>query len=492
MAEFQYVTEMIKDDYLQWEPGTNIIFKQGTAAGKTYFTVNTFLPFAQSKGELSLYLSNRKELKKDIYGDIVSTLDINRVKVVTYQELQSWLRKGVKIAKYDNIICDEAHYFVADSWNGYTFKAYNYLCEQQPQARKMWMSATADVFFDKLIKKFNIPTKNIYEQEKNYKNVDGVYFYNKRSQLPDIINSIQMNYPGDKIVVYVNTISRLDKMHKTFGDKAIYYCSPSQHRPYTTAPYDRTGELNGDILFTTKALDNGISIKDRRFRHLIVELEQDMDTTIQAIGRKRSLDDSDTYNLYFYVPADSKVESRQRTCERELEPAYGFSDMGMQYFDELEKTGVDVEKLIRESKILRQDWRTGGIEINELAFDKHLIDLAQAQAVIEKGYEAVLFSRLGDDVVKKRKTLEVSNPTEDEDEFIEFLESNIGVKYFKAEQGTIIDAFKKRGFKSETMGKKVLNRFLKNGGYPYEIKSDVETSRAEGKHALTYWYISKN
>ena len=53
------------------------------------------------------------------------------------------------------------------------------------------------------------------------------------------------------------------------------------------------------ILFTTKVLDNGVNLKDRAIKHIIIE-QADMVEFIQCLGRKRIIDKDDTISLYFY------------------------------------------------------------------------------------------------------------------------------------------------------------------------------------------------
>ena len=91
-------------------------------------------------------------------------------------------------------------------------------------------------------------------------------------------------------------------MYCIYGDVASYLCSRFHAKDKTLSfiDYDcvQNFQFSKKILFATKSLDNGVDLKDRRIKHVFSEII-DVDSSIQAIGRKRPEDAEDTYNLYF-------------------------------------------------------------------------------------------------------------------------------------------------------------------------------------------------
>ena len=74
------------------------------------------------------------------------------------------------------------------------------------------------------------------------------------------------------------------------------------------------------ILFCTTALYNGIDIKDPALKHILVELWDPTDIA-QAIGRKRPVDQNDTFKLYLRYKTADELQSICGAIVKKIEPA---------------------------------------------------------------------------------------------------------------------------------------------------------------------------
>lgn len=70
------------------------------------------------------------------------------------------------------------------------------------------------------------------------------------------------------------------------------------------------------MLFTTKVLDNGVNLKDKAIKHIIIE-QSDMVEFIQCLGRKRVQSPDDTITLYFLSSVCS-IAGRYKELKRDL------------------------------------------------------------------------------------------------------------------------------------------------------------------------------
>lgn len=116
----EFISDIIKDEYEEWETRNIIFLTAPTGSGKTSFVLDKLVKHVESKKDSKiLYLVNRKILKKQIKKIIkidirpeIKNID-KIIKVKTYQELEAYY-EGNKYddgSKYDIIIADECHYF---------------------------------------------------------------------------------------------------------------------------------------------------------------------------------------------------------------------------------------------------------------------------------------------------------------------------------------------------------------------------------------------
>ncbi|WP_251386495.1 DEAD/DEAH box helicase family protein [Mediterraneibacter agrestimuris] len=127
-----YVSEVIKDNYENWNVGDCIFLEAPTGAGKTTFILKELLPFVNSLNMELLYLSNRFLLKEQIKQEIAEKQDLpaeltwlenveefDGITIMSYQKLQLLCQQEGYIwemnRRYQYVVCDEIHYLLEDS-----------------------------------------------------------------------------------------------------------------------------------------------------------------------------------------------------------------------------------------------------------------------------------------------------------------------------------------------------------------------------------------
>ena len=485
-TEKHYISEKIGNQYTEWK-NEGVIIASGTDTGKTTFICNTLIPYAYDTGKNVLYLVNRKSLYEQIKNRIKH---YPHVQLMTYQALQSFIRKGMLITHYDYIIADECHYFLTDGlFNQYTDISYKWLIEQKNNV-VVYMSATGNQLFSGLRLSGLVMPNRIYYIENDYSQVEAVYFYNK-NQITNVIDNILNRNPEDKILVFVNSIKRLKELHCIYGDTASYLCSQFHMKDESLSFIDykcvKDYSYSKRILFVTKTMDNGIDLKDKRIKHVFSEII-DIDSAMQAIGRKRPVSNDDRYSIYFLRYSNRAIRQFAKIEESDLLPV-----QKLMYDKEsfLQEYKADRE-LLRKNKILYGEMDEGDVlgtvHINHIVRRKFEQDVAIYNTMIADGYEKVFLKFLGKAFQAKTKELIID--IEEKDKFLEYLISVCDKKLFKEEQKELKNKFRiLLGLKDRYMGINTLNGKLKDCRYPYMIVSLRET-QGENKFKR-YWHIQQ-
>lgn len=487
-----WLSDLVGEDYKRWNK-ESIIFNCGTGCGKTTFVVKILTPYAKQQGKRILYLCNRKALFNQLEPDIG---DIENVDLMLYQKLQQILRKDEYIKPYDYIVADECHYLYSDAiFNDYTDLSYKFLLEQQDNV-VIFMSATADMFFKQLQTSGIVNRKNVYTIPKDYSYVHKVYFY-KADDITNVIDDIIERHPEDKIIVFVNGISRLKEMHDVYSDIAYFICSKSSKKNAPFCNNDCIRESGGKItfdrkiLFSTKVLDNGVDIKDEQIRHVFSEIF-DVDSAIQALGRKRPINDADYCSFYLKKYDKRALKIYLEKNEQQLVPVEEYLKDKESFIEKLLQENENPRDFARKNKIMYTDWEDNEqIKINTVCFNKYRSDNTCINAMITSGYQTVMLSFLGKQLTKKVEVLEIVQ--HQKDVFLEYLVSICEKKLFKDEKEVLKDKFRNiLGLKDRTMGINTLNGKLIDCQYPYMIISERERSRNSQNRDRMYWMVVEN
>jgi hypothetical protein len=485
------VTDLVKDDYKLWK-NEFVIFDCGTGTGKTYFALNVLAPYARIKNKSVLYLCNRRKLREDIERKVKS-IPFVTIQVWSYQTLQKKILSGKAIEQYDYIVADEIHYIFSDAmFNNYTDLAYDFLMKQVNRNNVViYMSATAKSFFAMLVNKELVKQNRVYHTKKSYEYVDAVLFYKKES-LTAIIDEILQISPKDKIVVFCNSTDRMIEMHDIYKNYADYYCAEKTENNKLKKicntdcinEYDKNYiTFKKSILFTTKALDNGVDLKDSAIKHIFTELF-DLDCMVQALGRKRSLsEEHDKCKYYIRIYPPKAINCFANKIKSQLEPILLLKSSEETF---RAKYGNNRDK-IKKNKILYDHWyedvgdadnktlTNGKVCINEQRYIKYLLDNINIKKMQSLGYIPLACEWLGEELTKKIQILDIK-PLEI-DLFLEYIKSILNRPLYEKDQNDLKAEFTKIGLKDKKMGICTLNGRLQDDKYPFKIFNKDDSSK---------------
>lgn len=472
-----WVSDIIGDDFKKWH-NEFVILDCGTACGKTFFCIRKLGKYAAFKGKKILYLCNRSKLRNQTYRQVRGLNLQGTIYVTSYQALQKKIQQSEKIPYYDYIIADECHYFTTDAgFNDYTDVAYNYVMRQK-ESVVVFVSATAKKFFKYLQDTNKVKKKNSYKLDKDYSYVTKLFYY-QSDELHGIIDDILGNETDSKIIVFCNSGDRIIEMSKIYGEDADYYCSKNakdkrlrtlcgwrenekgqMEEPTCIKVYaDDLITFDKRILFTTSVLDNGVDLKDRRIKHIFTEII-DVDTMIQSLGRKRSLDKEDC--CYFYIRLYQKkgLQGFINSITYQLEPIdlykNNYSEFYKQYGNGKKRTRISRNKIFYN--LFKQKNNYGKIKVNECKYRKYNQDYNMFMLMKELGHKEYLECILENSLIENAEDV-VCN-VEQLDMFIQFLKSIEGKRLYADDQRCIKEEFETIGLKLRYKGINTFNGAL--------------------------------
>lgn len=472
-----WVSDIIGEDYKKWH-NEFVILDCGTACGKTFFCVRKLGKYASIKSRNILYLCNRSKLRNQTYRQVRELNLQGTIYVTSYQALQKKIQRGEIIQHYDYIIADECHYFTTDAgFNDYTDVAYNYVMKQK-ESVVVFVSATAKKFFKYLHDTNKVKKKNSYRLDKDYSYVTKLFYY-QGDELRGIIDDILGNETDSKIIVFCNSGDRIIEMSKIYGENADYYCSQNADdkrlkticgwkenekgqilEPNCIKVYDDDLiTFDKRILFTTSVLDNGVDLKDRRIKHIFTEII-DVDTMIQSLGRKRSLDKEDCCCFYIRLYQKKGLQGFINNITYQLEPVdlykNNYSEFYEQYGNGKNRTRISKNKIFYN--LFKQKNNYGKIKVNECKYRKYKQDYDMFMLMRELGHKGYLECILESSLTENSEDI-VCN-VEQLDMFIQFLKSIEGKRLYADDQQCIKEEFETIGLKLRYKGINTFNGAL--------------------------------
>lgn len=330
-----YVSNIIGDDYKEWKPGDVIIIDAQTGTGKNYFIENTLIPWISPNKKL-LYLSNRTNLKREVkirllekYSkEIPETLDeldhiktIENITISSYHALQhSSLNQAYKgkifdLSRYDYIVLDECHFVLADSgYNNLCYLTYMKLFVMQyHNITKVFMSATMQEIIEDIIKYAPIDKTHTYETGKDYSYAQVKYFKHY-GYTETITNMIKNDISDEKWLIFISNLKHAKKILEALGEDN---CSiiKSGTKSEELENLLKENQFKKKVLIATKALDNGINIKDDLLTNIVI-LAWDQTSLLQMLGRKRiKPEEAQLINLYISTRSKNAFKGLLRKYE---------------------------------------------------------------------------------------------------------------------------------------------------------------------------------
>lgn len=516
-----WVSDIIGNDYKTWKDEV-ILLGSGTGRGKTTFSLEYCSWLILNGKDNILYLCNRKKLREQTQKIAEKKHLRDHITVISYHQLQDILKTGDTIDQYDAYICDEAHYFLADSsFNLYTDISYEYLMSQK-ESVVIFMTATYQNIFRKIradikdnCKKENLEYKEpkTYILATDYGYVDKIYWFRKED-LFGIVDRI-LRETDDKIIYFCNGITRMESFYNhyspTYGTDEIekynqetslkymdFLCSDYSTHRWAKKHSNENAIVQGEkggyqfqnrMLVSTKCIDNGVDFKDKKIKHIICDIF-DLESAIQCLGRKRILDADDTCTFYirdwqhneatlFYSKTRNEVETADLFLKnrKEWENKYGkkrpYSDKSIYYdFDDT------------------REW-----VLNELRYVKLKLDEILIKQMIEEttSYKAEILNLLGESAIEKSVDMSEVEADRTKNIIEIFIEKNVDVLLDKEQQEELVDICKVEDrFHRPQKSISQICAYL-DSNYGYKVVSRSKEKRINGKRKkITYWMIKKS
>jgi len=286
----KYVSNVIKlEDIEQWNKDDIILIKSPTGSGKSHFVKYILSEYCRINNKTILLLTNRDILKEQNIKEL-SKQNNTIINIMNYQQIEYALMNGKEIIPYDIIVADETHYFFLDStFSRKTDISFNWVINHS--SLKILLSATCNILEEYLEIENIKPIK--YEIKPNYSYINDFYFYYNN----DVLEKLLTEIPEGEKVIYFTGAKRAYEMSNKF-DNAKFICSKHSKLYAQYSDEDERKNIienekfNCQILCCTSVLDNGINIKDKLVKHIIIDIF-DLDILQQCIGRKRILDEHD-------------------------------------------------------------------------------------------------------------------------------------------------------------------------------------------------------
>lgn len=354
-----YVSESLKPEMLEWLPGMCIFITAGTGAGKNTFIESVLLPYISQRGEKAMYFSNRSVLsnqvirrmadvfgvgfKLDYYTDMGISHEMKTLSpcftVSSYQCLGKRLKEGnvekeLEKAGFDWIICDEAHYFLSDSYfNALTDMELEFIRNRFKNAIKVFMSATPDEILPSLL-----PLREDLISDSRPNVLRQTFFqeFRKRWVVYDFLRDFSKIEPWfgteeecietvrqskGKSVIFVESVKHGKELKNILGGEAELVTAQSKQEK--SEGYDTMTEIvkkekfSCRFLITTAVLDNGVNLKDSQINNIVIFVN-DKCRFIQSLGRVRKNGQEGVLNVYIPIIDRKKISDLKMGMERRI------------------------------------------------------------------------------------------------------------------------------------------------------------------------------
>lgn len=340
MKNKQYLAYILADAHRWWKPGSKVFINAPTGAGKTTYQLTVLLKHALETGVEILYVSNRVTLHKQLLRSVCALFNLPYeyyegenfaefpgITLTTYQCLAEMLPNDEyhsNLPFYYFVVMDEAHFFEEDAeFNAKIQRLLKWRTRIQC-AVEIYISATIEdilvefgywnlewqlVYEDDIVEVRERVAHDVVRRLKGepercfYYHISGetpecqVFVYDNISDIVEIINEdktedkwvlFQSNKDNAKCNVAKNI--KVSKAIVTADDKE---CNAMREIVDNQCFKEK-------VLITTKVLDNGISLHDRKIKHILIETTSKTEF-LQMFGRRR-IEPDEEIALNLYIP----------------------------------------------------------------------------------------------------------------------------------------------------------------------------------------------
>lgn len=541
----KYVTDIIGEEYKEWECGSVVTIQAPTGSGKSYFIQNALYD-SLGEDERILFLVNRTDLKMQFKIDMCNKLGIEpknletranygKLTIMSYQRLQERIRDKkyeeslIDLSQYKYIVCDEIHYLLSDStFNNKTREIYECLIDTQLlTSTRIFITATMDsvgIVIDDTVKKLNL-VKYDYKLDIDYSYVNPICF----KTIGDIAMRIK-NSENEKWIVFVTNKYQADTIINTATNKDCKFIYSTDKDDISNKSQEvkelrnyivNNNRFDCDVLIATKVLENGVNLFMEDL-HNIVIMDNDKSTFIQELGRLRVQEDQEV-NLY--IPCKSKkyfedrLNSKDWTNKDKMLKKYKAAKTNKVLMNEFTKNYWDCDHKKLDDQLFYKE-KGKDIEINRIGLYKYEIDKNFTEYMIQqyetcKDYEYHKFIypmevcgwldidsyNLYEDIIQDEVDEVVYSELEDFLRNANENEERFTKEYFRDTIDNIIKNDKELqiimnrldGRNTRKKGLNKYNEFFEELNYPYHVGSYPRYITIDGKRKkLTEWIVTKN
>jgi hypothetical protein len=520
----KWVSETIGDDYKKWEKGDTVLISAQTGTGKTWFIKNVLLD-SLADHERLLLVCNRINLKRQLKKDLLKkynqpipetlneldeiTTIADKVTITSYHAISKNIQESLydenitkfELSWYEYIVFDECHFIFSDgAFNNKTRFAYDEIVrEYYPFSIKIFISATMDEIREPIIRNFEKKKNNgfgldryslhEYTTGNDYSYLSSKYF----GKIDTIINLIKNDVSKDKWLIFISDIERDGKkILDEFGeDKCSLIKSGTVSDELNSIV--NNSKFNKKILICTKAMDNGINIKDEKLKNIVI-ITWDRITFMQMLGRKR-IDINNPEEINLYIPTRYKKSFKSKLIgyekkKRELD-LYGKNESKFN-----EKHDNDLKDFNYVNDLFYREVKTGKIKVNLVGMKRLYEDIKFTEYMIEKfenkGKYAFIDEQLSwlgikddnykenmlEDVVVDQEIVSLEN----------YLDSIVGQKLFDDEQqklseliiNELITISSKTDYRTKKLKPSTLESIIRDQlDLPYAISKPKQETKGE-------------
>lgn len=525
-----YISDIIGQEYKMWKASDIILMEAQTGTGKNYFIENYFIPWISPNKVL--FVSNRTNLKRQVKRRLLEEYDlkvpetseeldqvktIGCVAVASYHALQhsslneKYRGKLFDLSRYSAIILDECHFVLSDS-------GYNNLCrltyikliqKQYPNLIKIFMSATMEEIRKPII---TCAEKVLGLKPKIYTYSTGIDYsyirpkYIEHFNYVEVITNLILNDETEnKWLIFIANLDDGNKILKALGnDKCSIVKSGTKSDELDSIINDNC--FKKKVLIATKALDNGINIKDDLLTNIVI-MAWDRVSTIQMLGRKRiNIENAQEVNLYLSTRSKKgfqgllrKYKAKQADIDLLLLKDDNKNSFNLKYDNKLSKISDD---------IIYKNSVTNEFMINPVGRVRLIRDTKFAENMI-KQFESDKFTYIKkqlewlelDDMFDENELIEDVVLDSDIETLAQLLESLLDKKVLEEDQIKLKELLTSEAYQidrgllqgTKKMHPDTFNTIVeKTLNLPYKVTATKTSKRIDGKvKKYTYWTIIK-
>ncbi|MGG1617266.1 DEAD/DEAH box helicase family protein [Paenibacillus sp. NRS-1782] len=491
------VSDVLTEHIHKWQRGDIITIEAGTGVGKSHFIKNELYPIAKKERARILFFLNRTRLNEQFREEIRRDGKSDVITIILYQKYEWELQKNSAIVKadYKYIVCDEFHYFLTESrYNKNTEDSFYAMINEKSKIR-ICMSATADAMIA-FLKYKNIKHES-YSIPHDYSHIKEMIFYQNDKVLEKFLRQIPKNH---KAICFTKSSAKAFKLHDTFKN-SMFVCSPSGSAPEKKhMDKEKVSKMLIDekfdeqFVFSTSTLDNGINLKDKLIKYVIVDI-MDIDVLIQCLGRKRIIDHSDKVIVIIKNISNKMLNKLIRDCDKQIEPALYLQEHGTSNY--VEKYRKQPNRIVYDRPVNNEVGYDKAI--NDLMFFKEIYDKQFFEKVVseEDGYMNYIKVKLQQD------TYTILDDTYEKADITDYLDTIVGKRLYKEEQAELIKKVDLHdGRRRRQKDVEQLNIYFQKNSLPYNINNDSKTNKdrrrrldngeANPNYNKRYWILAKH